>query len=271
MPVGADSLRTGVRMGAEIFHTLKAELKKAGHQTNVGDEGGFAPAMSHAREALDFIMTAIEKAGYRPGRDVAIALDPASSEFWDDGAYRYRGEGLIRSVGDNVAYLERLVTDYPIVSIEDPMAENDRAGWKLVTERLGDRCQLVGDDNFCTDVALLQDGIENGIANAILIKMNQIGTLTESLDAVRLAHEAGYTCMISHRSGETEDTTVADLAVATGCGQIKTGSLSRSDRTAKYNRLLRIEEELGTSARYGVGRFRERFARLSNTFDTISK
>lgn len=261
MPVGAATFKESIRIGAEIFHTLKNELTKAGHQTNVGDEGGFAPKVSHAREALDFIMLAIDQAGYKAGQDIAIALDPASSEFWQDGAYHYKGENLVRSIEEHAEYLVKLVDDYPIISIEDAMAENDEKGWKLITQMLGDRCQLTGDDNFCTNIKLLNQGIENGIANSILIKINQIGSLTETLDTVERANRAGYTAMVSHRSGETEDTTVADLAVATNCGQIKTGSLSRSDRTAKYNRLLFIEEELGDSAVYGEQAFLANFAK----------
>ncbi|WP_349368725.1 phosphopyruvate hydratase [Salinarimonas sp.] len=251
MPIGVDRLSTAVRVGSEIFHTLKAHLRRAGHATNVGDEGGFAPNFSHAREALDFIVEAIAGAGYTPGVDVGIVLDPASSEFYEDGAYHYSGEKLVRSREEHVRYLEQLVADYPIVSIEDPMAENDREGWKMITQSLGGRCQLTGDDNFCTNLKYLEAGIADGIANSILVKVNQIGSLTEALDTVERAQKAGYTCVMSHRSGETEDTTIADLAVATNCGQIKTGSLSRSDRTAKYNRLIRIEEQLGDSAVYG--------------------
>jgi enolase len=250
MPIGAESFGESVRMGSEVFHTLKKELAKSGHQTNVGDEGGFAPNVTSADEALDYIMHAIEQAGYKPGRDIAIVLDPASSEFFEEGAYNYRGEGLIRSIEEHVSYLERLVDHYPIVSLEDPMAETDAIGWKMIKERIGDRCQLTGDDVFCTNIDLLNQGIENGIANSILVKVNQIGTLTEVLQTVERAREAGYTVVVSHRSGETEDTTIADLAVATNCGQIKTGSLSRSDRTAKYNRLMRIERELGNNSVY---------------------
>lgn len=264
MPLSAESMQEALRIGSEVFHTLRKELAAAGHQTNVGDEGGFAPNVANAREALDFIMSAIKKAGYTAGRDVAIALDPATSEFWDNGAYHYRGENLRRSVEEHIAYLGSLIHDYPIISIEDPMAENDLAGWKQVTLELGAKCQLMGDDNFCTNITILNTGIEEGIANSILIKINQIGTLTETLDTVDRAQKAGYTCMLSHRSGETEDTTVADLAVATNCGQIKTGSLSRSDRTAKYNRMLRIAEELGNSGVFGDPHFmakaRSRFA-----------
>lgn len=261
MPVGAQSFRHAVQMGAEVFHTLKRLLADAGHQTNVGDEGGFAPNFSHAREALDFIMTAIDKAGYRPGTDVAIVLDPASSEFFEGGAYHYRGEGLVRSVEEQVKYLIGLVDDYPIVSIEDPMAENDTEGWKMITEMLGDRCQLTGDDNFCTNETLLDEGIAKGIANSILVKVNQVGTLTEAVETVERARRSGYTAVISHRSGETEDTTIADLVVGLNTGQIKTGSLSRSDRTAKYNRLLVIEEELGASASYGDPTFLRAYGR----------
>ncbi|WP_315831276.1 phosphopyruvate hydratase [Bradyrhizobium prioriisuperbiae] len=250
MPVGAPSFAESVRMGAEVFHTLKTELKRAGHQTNVGDEGGFAPNIRNAHEAINLIMEAIAKAGYTPGRDIALVIDPASSEFFEDGAYHYRGENLIRSVEQHTRYLMDIVRQYPVCSIEDPMAETDHAGWKLVTEKIGASCQLTGDDVFCTNTALLDAGIRDGIANSILVKVNQIGTLTESLETVARAHKAGYTVVMSHRSGETEDTTVADLAVATNCGQIKTGSLSRSDRTAKYNRLMRIERELGRDAVY---------------------
>jgi enolase len=250
MPVGAPTFAESVRMGAEVFHTLKKELASAGHQTNVGDEGGFAPNVKSATEALDYIMLAIEKAGYAAGKDIAIVLDPAPSEFFEDGAYKYAGEGLTRSVEEHARYLEQLVNKYPIASIEDPMAETDLKGWKLITEMIGKRCQLTGDDVFCTNIDLLNQGIKDGIANSILVKVNQIGTLTEVLQTVDRAHKAGYTVVVSHRSGETEDTTVADLAVATNCGQIKTGSLSRSDRTAKYNRLMRIERELGRDAIY---------------------
>ena len=259
MPIRADSMAHSVRIGAEVFHTLKRELMAAGHQTNVGDEGGFAPNVSNARDAMDFIMRSIEKAGYKPGIDVAFVLDPAPSEFWKDGVYHYQGEGLVRNVDEHVANLGELVRDYPIISIEDPCAEFDRYGWQKVTKELGQKIQLTGDDNFCTNIELLNDGIANDMANSILVKINQIGTLTESLDVVDRAHRAGYSVVISHRSGETEDNTVADLAVATGCGQIKTGSLSRSDRTSKYNRLLCIEEELGPNARYGHDHFLSTF------------
>ena len=250
VPVGAPSFAEALRAGAEIFHTLRAALKSAGHNSNVGDEGGFAPNLPSAEAALDLVAAAIGKAGYRAGDDVMLALDAAASEFFVDGAYRYEGEGKTRSVAEQVDYLGALADRYPIVSIEDGMAEDDTAGWKLLTQKLGGHCQLVGDDNFVTNVARLTAGIRDGIANSILIKVNQIGTLTETLAAVETAHKAGYTAVMSHRSGETEDSTIADLAVATGCGQIKTGSLARSDRVAKYNQLLRIEEELGAEARY---------------------
>ncbi len=250
MPLAAASFAEALRMGAEIFHTLRAALKEAGQDTNVGDEGGFAPDLPSADAALDFVMTAIEKAGFAPGKDVALALDPAASEFFKDGAYRYAGEGKVRSKREQASYLANLTSRYPIVSIEDGMAEDDMEGWKMLTELLGQKCQLVGDDVFVTNVTRLRDAIKNGIANSILVKVNQIGTLTEALAAVEMAHKAGYTAVMSHRSGETEDSTIADLAVATNCGQIKTGSLARSDRTAKYNQLLRIEEELGAQAKY---------------------
>ncbi|MDR6302463.1 enolase [Nitrobacter vulgaris] len=250
MPVGARTFSDALRCGAEIFHTLRAELKKAGHNTNVGDEGGFAPDLPSAGAALDFIMGAIVKAGYRPGDDVALALDPASTEFFKDGKYVYGGEGKTRSIEEQAKYLAKLASDYPIVSIEDGMAEDDFEGWKIITDMIGKTCQLVGDDLFVTNVTRLADGIRNGRANSILIKVNQIGTLTETLAAVEMAYKAGYTAVMSHRSGETEDSTIADLAVATNCGQIKTGSLSRSDRAAKYNQLLRIEQQLGSQARY---------------------
>jgi enolase 1/2/3 len=250
MPVGAASFAEGLRMGVEVFQTLKKALKDAGHNTNVGDEGGFAPDLPSADAALGFVMSAIEAAGYRAGEDIVIALDPASTEFFKNGAYVYEGEGKKRSVEEQAKYLAELVSRYPIVSIEDGMAEDDMVGWKMVTDLIGDRCQLVGDDLFVTNVARLSDGIRSGIANSILVKVNQIGTLTEALAAVEMAHKAGYTAVMSHRSGETEDSTISDLAVATNCGQIKTGSLARSDRTAKYNQLLRIEEELGSQAKY---------------------
>ena len=250
MPLGVASLSEAVRAGSEIFHTLRSALKAGGHNTNVGDEGGFAPNLPSAEAALDFVLAAIEKAGYRVGDEVAIALDPAASEFFKDGAYAYEGEGKTRSIDQQVEYLAELTKRYPIVSIEDGMAEDDYDGWKKLTQKIGGRCQLVGDDIFVTNVARLSDGIKNGIGNSILIKVNQIGTLSETLAAVEMAHKAGYTAVMSHRSGETEDSTIADLAVATNCGQIKTGSLARADRTAKYNQLLRIEEELGAQAAY---------------------
>ncbi len=250
MPVGAKTFADGLRMCVEVFQTLKGTLHAAGHNTNVGDEGGFAPNLPSAEAALDFVMQAIEKAGYKAGDEIALTLDPASTEFFKDGAYHYAGEGKIRSVEEQANYLAELASRYPIVSIEDGMAEDDIAGWKRLTELIGDKCQLVGDDLFVTNVKRLADGIKGGYANSILIKVNQIGTLTETLAAVEMAHKAGYTAVMSHRSGETEDSTIADLAVATNCGQIKTGSLARADRTAKYNQLLRIEEELGAQAQY---------------------
>jgi enolase len=252
MPVGAKSFSEALRMGAEIFHTLKSALKAAGHNTNVGDEGGFAPNLPSAEAALDFVMQAIGKAGYKAGDDVLLALDCASTEFFKDGAYRYEGEGTTRSVAQQVDYLASLVAKYPIASIEDGMAEDDFDGWTLLTEKIGEKCQLVGDDLFVTNVTRLSEGIARGMGNSILVKVNQIGSLTETLAAVEMAHKAGYTAVMSHRSGETEDSTIADLAVATNCGQIKTGSLARSDRTAKYNQLLRIEQELGGQAIYGA-------------------
>ena len=249
VPYGADTFAESVRMGAETFHALKKALSDAGLNTNVGDEGGFAPNLQTATEALDFIMKAIEKAGFKPGEDIAIALDPASSEFFKDGAYVYAGEGgKKRKPAEQVAYLGELIAKYPIVSIEDGLAEDDWEGWKIATDKLGGKIQLVGDDLFVTNTKRLAEGIEKGIANSILIKVNQIGSLSETLDAVEMAHKASYTAVMSHRSGETEDSTIADLAVATNCGQIKTGSMSRSDRIAKYNQLIRIEEELGTEA-----------------------
>jgi len=250
MPVGAPSFAEAVRWGAETFHALKSALKKAGHNTNVGDEGGFAPNLPSAEAALDFCVRAIEAAGFKPGGDIALALDPAASEFFKDGAYVYSGEGLTRSIEQQVEYLAKLADAYPILSIEDGMAEQDWAGWKLLTEKLGSRRQLVGDDIFVTNTEILSRGIKEGVGNSILIKVNQIGSLTETLAAVDMAQRAGYTAVMSHRSGETEDSTIADLAVATNCGQIKTGSLSRSDRLAKYNQLIRIEEELGDQARF---------------------
>jgi enolase len=250
VPLGAASFAEALRAGAEIFHTLRAALKAAGHNTNVGDEGGFAPNLPSAEAALDFVLSAIGKAGYRAGEDVALALDAAASEFFKGGVYRYEGENTNRSIEQQADYLAALAKRYPIVSIEDGMAEDDFAGWKLLTQKLGAQCQLIGDDNFVTNVERIKQGIANGIANSVLIKVNQIGTLTETLAAVETAHKAGYTAVMSHRSGETEDSTIADLAVACSCGQIKTGSLARSDRTAKYNQLLRIEEELGAQAVY---------------------
>jgi len=250
MPVGAPSFAEALRCGAEIFHALKGALHAAGLSTAVGDEGGFAPAVQSSREALDYIEKAVSTAGYALGKDVLLAVDCAASEYFRDGAYRMAGEGKTLSPAENTDFLADLAANFPIASIEDGMAEDDWAGWKLLTERLGDREQLVGDDLFVTNVTRLQQGIDDGIANSILVKVNQIGTLTETVDAVRLAHSNGYTAVMSHRSGETEDSTIADLAVALNCGQIKTGSLARSDRTAKYNQLLRIEEELGDAARY---------------------
>jgi enolase len=250
MPLGADTFAEGLRMGVEVFQTLKKSLHDAGHNTNVGDEGGFAPNLKSADEALSYMMKAIEAAGYKPGEQVALALDPASTEFFKNGKYVYEGEGKTRSIDEQAKYLGELVGRYPIVSIEDGMAEDDFAGWKAVTDLIGAKCQLVGDDLFVTNVTRLADGIKRGLGNSILVKVNQIGTLSEALAAVEMAHKAGYTAVMSHRSGETEDSTIADLAVATNCGQIKTGSLARSDRTAKYNQLLRIEQELGAQAKY---------------------
>jgi enolase len=250
MPVGADTLADAVRMGSEIFHTLKKELSAAGHNTNVGDEGGFAPNLAGTRDALGFIMRAVEKAGYRPGDDVMLALDAASTEFFRDGLYHLDGEGKKLASDEMADYLAALSGDYPILSIEDGMAEDDWEGWALLTERLGDRVQLVGDDLFVTNAERLVRGVDEGCANSILVKVNQIGSLSETLDAVETAHRAGYTAVMSHRSGETEDATIADLAVAVNCGQIKTGSLARSDRLAKYNQLIRIEQELGDAAVY---------------------
>ncbi|EIM78134.1 enolase [Nitratireductor aquibiodomus RA22] len=250
MPIGASSIREAVRWGSEIFHTLKAGLKDAGHNTNVGDEGGFAPNLKSAEDALDFVLASIEKAGYKPGEDVGIALDCAATEFFKEGKYVYEGEGQTRDGKAQAEYLAKLVGNYPIISIEDGMSEDDFEGWKILTDLVGNKAQLVGDDLFVTNSARLRDGIKMGIGNSILVKVNQIGTLTETLDAVETAHKAGYTAVMSHRSGETEDSTISDLAVATNCGQIKTGSLARSDRTAKYNQLIRIEEELGPQARY---------------------
>jgi enolase len=254
MPVGAETLKDAVRMGSEVFHTLKKELKAQGHNTNVGDEGGFAPNLESAPAALDFIMKSIEKAGYRPGDDMFIALDCASTEFFKDGKYVLEGEGRTLEPEAMADYLAELAGKYPIISIEDGMAEDDWDGWKALTDKIGKTCQLVGDDLFVTNSKRLKDGISRGVANSILVKVNQIGSLTETLDAVAMAHKARYTAVMSHRSGETEDSTIADLAVATNCGQIKTGSLARSDRLAKYNQLIRIEEELGVQAAY-AGRY----------------
>ena len=257
MPVAAETMADAVRMGAEVFHALKARLKEAGHSTNVGDEGGFAPNLASSEAALDFIMQAIERAGYKPGEQIALALDAASTEFFKDGKYVLAGEGKTLDAEGMVRFYENLVGRYPILSIEDGMAEDDWEGWAALTQAIGDRVQLVGDDLFVTNPARLRDGIARKVANAILVKVNQIGTLTETLEAVETAHKAGYRAVMSHRSGETEDATIADLAVATNCGQIKTGSLSRSDRLAKYNQLLRIEEQLGPAARYaGAAAFR---------------
>jgi enolase len=250
MPVGVDSCTDAIRCGSEIFQALKAELHKAGLNTNVGDEGGFAPNLASAREALDFIMKSAEMAGYKMGDDIVLALDSASTEFYEDGKYQLRGEGKVMSSDDMVAYYEGLVKDYPIISIEDGMSEDDWEGWAALTQAIGDKVQLVGDDLFVTNTERLSRGIEEGIANSILVKVNQIGSLSETLAAVEMAHKARYTAVMSHRSGETEDATIADLAVATNCGQIKTGSLCRSDRTAKYNQLIRIEEQLGDVADY---------------------
>ena len=255
MPVSAPSITEAVRMGSEVFHALKKQLKDAGHNTNVGDEGGFAPNLSSTDEAISFIMKSIEAAGYTPGEDIALALDAASTEFFEEGAYRLAGESKTLDAEGMARYLEDLVDRYPIISIEDGMAEDDWEGWKALTDIVGDKCQLVGDDLFVTNPERLAMGLEKGAANSILVKVNQIGTLTETLDAVNMAHRAAYTAVMSHRSGETEDSTIADLAVAVNCGQIKTGSLARSDRLAKYNQLIRIEEELGTQAIYAGRNF----------------
>ncbi|MFT6677227.1 MAG: enolase [Sulfitobacter sp.] len=250
MPVAADNIREAVRMGSEVFHTLKKELSDAGLSTGIGDEGGFAPNISSARDALDFILKSVEKAGYKPGEEIYLALDCAATEYYKNGRYELSGEGKSLSSDENVDYLAALVADYPIISIEDGMSEDDWDGWKALTDRLGNKVQLVGDDLFVTNPARLAMGIERGSANSMLVKVNQIGSLTETLKAVDMAHRAGFTNVMSHRSGETEDATIADLAVATNCGQIKTGSLARSDRLAKYNQLIRIEEALGATAEY---------------------
>ncbi|WP_147104591.1 phosphopyruvate hydratase [Tateyamaria sp. syn59] len=250
MPVAADNIREAVRMGSEVFHTLKKELSAAGLSTGIGDEGGFAPNINSTRDALDFILKSIEKAGYKPGDDIHLALDCAATEYFKDGKYVLAGEDKTLTSDENVAYLEALVNDYPIISIEDGMGEDDWNGWKALTDAIGDKVQLVGDDLFVTNPARLADGIARGCANSMLVKVNQIGSLTETLQAVDMAHRARYTNVMSHRSGETEDATIADLAVATNCGQIKTGSLARSDRLAKYNQLIRIEEMLGETAEY---------------------
>ncbi len=250
VPVGVTSIAEAVRMGAEVFHALRHALKGAGHNTSVGDEGGFAPNLASTREALDFVMAAIAVAGYRPGEDVYLALDVAATELFGQDRYFLKGEKRSLEADGMIAYYAELLSNYPIFSIEDGMAEDDWQGWRAMTKALGNRCQIVGDDIFVTNVTRLKQGIEQGIANAVLVKVNQIGTLTETLDAVRMAQQAGYAAVMSHRSGETEDATIADLAVATNCGQIKTGSLARSDRVAKYNQLIRIEEELGSAARY---------------------
>jgi enolase len=256
VPVGAEDMADAVRMGAEVFHTLKGLLKDAGHNTNVGDEGGFAPALKSSDEALSFIMKAIEKAGYKAGDDIVLALDAAASEFYKGGKYHLEGEGKTLDAGGLIKYYADLVKRYPIASIEDACAEDDHAGWAALTKELGGKIQLVGDDLFVTNPRILKEGIAKGLANSVLIKVNQIGTLTETLQTVEMAHRAGYTTILSHRSGETEDTTIAHLAVATNCGQIKTGSLSRADRTAKYNELIRIEEELGLDGHFDGTIFR---------------
>ena len=250
MPVAAESIADAVRMGSEVFHTLKKELSNAGHNTGIGDEGGFAPNLNSTRDALDFILKSIEAAGYKPGEEIHLALDCAATEYFKDGAYHLSGEGKVLSPEENAAYLQALVNDYPIISIEDGMSEDDWDGWKALTDMIGDKVQLVGDDLFVTNPARLAMGIEKGCANSMLVKVNQIGSLTETLTAVDMAHRARMTNVMSHRSGETEDATIADLAVATNCGQIKTGSLARSDRLAKYNQLIRIEEMLGETAVY---------------------
>jgi enolase len=255
-PVGACCFREGLRMGAEVFHSLKKLLKERGLSTAVGDEGGFAPVFAGTEDAVETVLKAIEAANYKPGEDIMLAFDCAASEFFKDGVYNYAKfegkKGAKRSSAEQVDYLASLIAKYPIDSIEDGMAEGDWEGWKLLTDTIGDRCQLVGDDLFVTNVKFLQKGIDLGVANSILVKVNQIGTLTETLDAIEMAHKAGYTAVVSHRSGETEDVTIADLSVAVNAGQIKTGSLSRTDRICKYNQLLRIEEMLGDAARYGA-------------------
>ncbi|MGY3437235.1 MULTISPECIES: phosphopyruvate hydratase [unclassified Marinovum] len=250
MPVAADNIREAVRMGSEVFHTLKKELSAAGMSTGLGDEGGFAPELGSTRDALDFILKSIEKAGYKPGEDIYLAMDCAATEYYKNGKYEMKGEGKSLTSEENADYLAALCDDYPIISIEDGMSEDDWDGWKILTDKLGDKIQLVGDDLFVTNPVRLADGIKRGVANSMLVKVNQIGTLTETLKAVDMAHRARYTNVMSHRSGETEDATIADLAVATNCGQIKTGSLARSDRLAKYNQLIRIEEILGETAEY---------------------
>ena len=250
LPVGAPTLAEAVRWGSEVFHTLKKALKDAGHNTNVGDEGGFAPNLPSATAALDFVAKSIEKAGFRLGEDIYLGLDCAATEFFKDGKYNYEGEGVVRTIEQQVDYLADLASKFPIISIEDGMSEDDWAGWKGLTDKIGNKVQLVGDDLFVTNTTRLSRGIKEATANSLLVKVNQIGSLTETLDAVSMAHRAGYTAVMSHRSGETEDSTISDLAVATNCGQIKTGSLARSDRTAKYNQLIRIEEQLGTQAEY---------------------
>ena len=250
MPVGAESLSEAVRWGSEVFHVLKGLLKKSGQNTNVGDEGGFAPNLPSAEAALDFCLEAVTKAGFKPGQDIGLALDCAVTDWFKDGTYHYEGEGKKRSIQEQAEYLAKLVNSYPIISVEDGMGEDDWEGWKILTDLVGDKVQLVGDDLFVTNTERLSRGIDDGVANALLVKVNQIGTLTETLRAVEMAHRAGYRAVMSHRSGETEDSTIADLAVATNCGQIKTGSLARSDRLAKYNQLIRIEQSLGHQARY---------------------
>jgi len=265
IPFGAPTMREAVRYGAEVFHCLKKRLKDAGHNTNVGDEGGFAPGLKSAEEALEFITESISQAGFKPGKDFGLGLDCASSEFFKEGKYVYKGEGVTRNEDEQVKYLEKLVKQFPLITIEDGMAEDDWAGWKSMTDALGNKIQLVGDDLFVTNPERIREGIEKGVSNSVLIKLNQIGTLSETLDAIEMAHKAAWTAVVSHRSGETEDATIADLAVATNCGQIKTGSLSRSDRMAKYNQLIRIEEELGDRAVYaGASAFKSADLRNAN-------